>query len=472
MSGYWRSPRLWVHLLVLRPLLRFVFGVTVVGKENLRDLDRFVLIANHNSHLDVLLLYTIVPVPHLVRTSAVVARDYFARFPRLVKVLEYLFRPVWVDRVQKDTDPVSEIIGRLDAGENIIIFPEGTRGDPGRLQEFKTGIGRVLAARREVPVVPVHLFGPERSFPRAAPVPLPLWNHVTVGPPQLVHGERHEITATLQQAITDIERTVSAGRHRRTERPRRTRLVAVLGIDGSGKSTLSRRVAEAVSVRGRVGWVGDTLTLFEGGAPQDLQPLQTERLREWMGQQAKQAKSLAHYKIPKLTELLLRDRVVEETRRWYAPVLTVTDGSPLLNMTAWAVLYREEHFTEEFCGRAVAIMSSRGERLGARDPLLKQFPELRVLLRLGLNRLSLPDAVLFLDVPPAVALDRIASRGERQQVHETEEKLTKLADAYRLLCRVLVEQYGVPTLRLDGRRPLEDVVAETIAFVAAAEGDG
>lgn len=467
MNRHWRSPRLWVHLLVLRPLLRLVFGVTVVGKENLRGLDRFVLVANHNSHLDVLLLYAILPTSHVLRTSAVAARDYFARFPPLVRALEYLFRPVWVDRGRKDSDPVAEIVRRLDEGTSIIMFPEGTRGEPGQLQEFKTGVGRALTARRDVPVIPVHIFGPERSFPRAAPFPIPLWNHVTVGPPQLMRGERHEIATTLREAIADIERTVSATRHRRAVRKPACRSVAVLGIDGSGKSTLSRRIAERASVQGTVGWIGDTLELFEDGHPQDLQPLRVERVREWVGRQAKQAKSLARYKIPKLTELLLRDRILGDTRRWYGPDFTVMDGSPLLNMTAWAALYREEYFDEEFCAGAVGILSSRGERRRAGDPLLRRFPELRFLLRLGVNRLQVPDAVVFLDVAPAVALERITARGEARQVHETEEKLSKLSEAYRMVCRVIQARYGVATLVLEGVRPLDEVTEDATAFVIA-----
>jgi nicotinamide riboside kinase len=338
------------------------------------------------------------------------------------------------------------------------------------MQEFKTGVARVLGQRRDVPVVPVHLFGPERAFPRAAPFPIPLWNHVTVGPPMRLTGERHDITATLQRAVTDLDRTVAAGRHRRTERRTPAKTVAVLGIDGSGKSTLSRRLAEVASTDAAVGWIGDTLELFERGAAQDLQPLRVERIREWIGGRAKQAKSLARYKIPKLTELLLRDRILAETQRWYRPALVVMDGSPLLNMTAWAVLYREEYFDEGFCARAVAEMSSRDPGLAEGEDLAKLFPELKTLRRLRLNRLKVPDLVVFLDVAPDVALERIASRGEQRQVHETAEKLGKLGEAYRMVCRVVEARFGVPTLVLDGVRPLDQVVAEAAKFVGERAG--
>jgi len=142
------------------------------------------------------------------------------------------------------------------------------------------------------------------------------------------------------------------------------------------------------------------------------------------------------------------------------------DGSPLFNLTAWAVLYRDEYFDEEFCARAIGIMSGRSTRLRSRDPLLTKFPELRYLLGLRLNRLRMPDAAILLDLPPRVAIERIGARGEARQVHETEEKLAMLASAYRMVCRVIADQYGVATVVLDGTRALEDLVEQATAFAA------
>ena len=115
--------RLLVHLLLLRPFLRIVFGVSVVGRENLTGLDRFILVANHNSHLDVLLLYAILPVRQIVKTHPVAAREYFSRHPWLFSTLDYLFQPVWVDRSRQEGDPIGDILQRIDQGHSVIIFP-------------------------------------------------------------------------------------------------------------------------------------------------------------------------------------------------------------------------------------------------------------------------------------------------------------------------------------------------------------
>ncbi|UCC84550.1 MAG: 1-acyl-sn-glycerol-3-phosphate acyltransferase [Gemmatimonadota bacterium] len=462
------SLRLLIHLLLLRPLLSVIFGVNVEGRENLKGLDRFILAANHNSHLDTLLLYSALPIRQILRTHPLAARDYFSRHRWLFAAVNYLFRPIWIDRVHKDGDPIEETLAVIDQGRNIIIFPEGTRGEPGQIQEFRTGIGRLVQRRSDIPVVPVFLLGPERSLPKRASFPLPLWNHVIVGPPQVLKGESGDVTRSLQKEIEGLARTESAQRHKRQPFKKQCFTIAVLGIDGSGKSTLSKRLARELSHSTGVGVISDSLELFEDGQPRELQPLLAEKIREWIGAQAKQARSLVRYKIPKLTELLLRDRMLHETMRWYRTDMIVTDGSPLLNLTGWAILYREQYFSEDFCTKAVRALSSGGETTHAEEPDLRLFPELRYLRRLKLNRMRIPDAVIFVDVDPKVAIGRIETRGERRQVHETEEKLGKLRSAYLMVCRVVERDHQVPVCRLDGERSLEAVTSEALSFAERA----
>jgi hypothetical protein len=145
----------------------------------------------------------------------------------------------------------------------------------------------------------------------------------------------------------------------------------------------------------------------------------------------------------------------------------VLDGSPLLNLAAWAVLYREGNLTEEFAARALGVLSGR-ERPSRGDPLLEGFPEMRILHGLGLTRLRVPDAVIWLDLDPKIAMDRITSRGEHRQVHETEEKLARLRGAYAMVGRVIERMWAVPYLRLDGEAAPEDLVRRAVALTAEA----
>lgn len=96
--------------------------------------------------------------------------------------------------------------------------------------------------------------------------------------------------------------------------------------------------------------------------------------------------------------------------------------------------------------------------------------------RLGLTRLALPDAVIFIDTPAAVSMARIKSRGEKMQVHETEKKLGHLREAYLLVVDAVRESMGLPAIVLDGSRDVDSIAAEARRVVngvrATAGGNG
>jgi len=459
-----------IHVLVIRPLLKLVFGVSVEGRENLAELERFVLVANHNSHLDVFLLFHILPLRQLRRTHPVAAYEYFARSKILLRLVSFLFQPVWIVREGREKDPLKGMRERLEQGHNLVIFPEGTRGEAGKIASFKTGVGQLAVEYPALPIVPVYLVGPERAFPKASSFPVPLWNRVIVGPPLLFTGKKKEITTALARMIWELAESEAASRHKRIRRPRVGTTLAVLGIDGSGKSTLAMGLARRLSRDARICLISDEVVFFEGGSQREVQLLLMERLREAIGRRAKTAGSLKSYKIPKLTELLLRDRIVEEVRRWYAPDAIVMDGAPLLNITAWARLYRDEDFDESICASILRILAGRDDEIGKGDPVFDTFPELVTLKRFYLARLELPDAVLFLDVDPAVSMGRIRSRGDKQQVHETEEKLRRLREGYRLVCKVANRDLQVPTQTLDGHLGIQAVVDHALHALEGMSG--
>jgi len=452
-------------------LLKLLFGLHVQGAAQLEELDQFLIVANHNSHLDTLLLMSVLPKRHLARTHPVAAADHFGKSRRLARVMDRLLAPVWVDRSGQGGDALEAMERCIASGESLILFPEGTRGEPGEMAPFRSGVGRLLEKHPELAVIPAHVLGPERALPRGAALPLPVWNRVLLAPARRLSGRPRDLTAALQASVEELARVEATRRQQRRVRRRDTFTVAALGIDGSGKSTLAKGLAEELSGRDSVAFIGDELRLLECGEPRELQPLTTERLRLHLSRRAKSARSLAGYKFPKLAELLLRDRLLAESRRWHDPGWAVMDGSPLLNMTAWSILYKDEGFDPEFCGRALGVMSGR-EPLRAADALARRFPELRWLQRLGLTHLEMPDAAVFIDLPAAEAISRIDSRGESKQVHETGEKLDKLRGAYLAVCAAAERRFDLPVLRLDGRRSREELRTEAAEFVANLRNGG
>jgi len=453
------------HLLLVRPVLKVFFGASIVGKENLEGLEQFILVANHNSHLDTPLLFHILPLRLIPRTHPVGALDHFGKTKILFRVAEFLFQPVWIVRGAKGAGSLEGMRERLRAGHSVIIFPEGTRGVPGELARFRGGVGLLATEFREVPIVPVFLSGVEKALPRSSSLPLPTWTRITVGLPQVFQGRGKDITASLEGMVKELSEAEGTWRHRRVARPLEIPTIAVLGIDGSGKSTLSRALARRLSETGRVCLLTDDVVFFEGGEPQEVQPLMTEKLREAIGRRAKTAKSLKSYKIPKVAELLLRNQVLGLVKRWYTPDLIVSDGSPLLNITAWVRLYQKEEPEDGVLASAMRILSG-SEEVESNDAAYQAFPELMAMRRLRIPKLRCPEAALFLDVDPALSVRRIQSRGETRQVHETHEKLERLREGYLSVCRILEGQLRIPAGILDGNEGIEEVTAAALQAVS------
>ncbi len=448
------------HVFIVRPLLYLLFGVNIVGRENLVDLENCIIFSNHNSHLDIFLLFLILPVNKINKTHPLAAQDYFEKPFWLYETVNFLFQPVWVNRNAAGSSVIKEVQEKIDQKHSIIIFPEGTRGETADIQEFRHGIGLIAKNNSKTPVVPIYLEGPERTFPKTVMFPLPLWNHITVSPPQILHGKSKDITSKLHRHLKILAEEETTLRQRRPVAKHHPIIIAVIGIDGSGKSTLSRHLS--THFHGECCFIGDDLELYKDGEPGSAQPLITNRLRLWVGQRAKKAKNLAHYKIPKLTELLLRDRLLSEVERWYRPDLIFMDGAPLLNMTAWAYLFREEYFNEDVCLKAIDVLTG-GDDLSKDDSIYSQFPELLAMRKLNLNHLHLPDIIFFLDIDPAVSIERIHSRGEDIQAHENFEKLSKLRAAYQLVCNALSKSQPVYHLKAD--TDLEQLGQEAAQFI-------
>jgi 1-acyl-sn-glycerol-3-phosphate acyltransferase len=173
---------------VLLPRSRLI----VPGRSELRRTRGTVVVSNHISFLDPLLLLSLLP-----RTITIVRRDFFR-----VPVFGWLLRGAgflapdlfaegqpWIDRVAR----------HLRAGGNLLVFPEGTRSRDGRVGPFKKGafyLGRLLAA--PILILRVHgtnhLFAPGRwSFDAAASAPLEVTQLAAVTAAQATAATTYEL---------------------------------------------------------------------------------------------------------------------------------------------------------------------------------------------------------------------------------------------------------------------------------------
>ena len=207
--------------------------------------------ANHQSHLDLVMIWAALPEELRSITRPIAARDYWANTPFKRWITTEVFNAIYVERgggapvvppappepppavrIEPSLDeasaafaaaepagaqfeiplpppapqpapsplappgsaealaPLQPLIEALQSGDSIIIFPEGTRGHAGEPQKFKSGLYTLAQMFPEVVLVPAWIDNVQRVMPKGEVVPVPILCSVTFGAPvRLEEGE-------------------------------------------------------------------------------------------------------------------------------------------------------------------------------------------------------------------------------------------------------------------------------------------
>ncbi len=185
--------------------LRYSFRAT--GRRQLPAKGGMLLVSNHLSHLDVIILGATTPRP-----MNFVAKSSLFFYPLKPIIIAMGALPIRLDG--KGAEGLKETLRRLKAGGIVTLFPEGSRTFDGDLGPLKSGIG-LLASRAKVPIVPVAIAGAFEAWPRSANLPRPHPIRVHYGTPieatELEGMTVEAVAELLRGRVLDCQRQARAG---------------------------------------------------------------------------------------------------------------------------------------------------------------------------------------------------------------------------------------------------------------------
>ena len=197
--------RLGFFALLVRPLVYVILGLNVRHWERLPDDGPAVIVANHNSHLDTLVLMSLLPIRKIGKLRPVAAADYFLRNAVLAWFATRVLGIIPVPRKGATSNPLAGCFEALRQGQILILFPEGSRGPPEQsMASFKQGV-RVIARKfPDVPVYPVFLHGLGKALPKGEALLVPFFCDVCVGTPVTYAAERESFMEVVRDRINAL----------------------------------------------------------------------------------------------------------------------------------------------------------------------------------------------------------------------------------------------------------------------------
>ena len=194
---------------IIRPFVWLVLGLRVRDRQNLPDKGPAIICANHNSHLDTIVLMSLLPISrlHLIHPAAKAA--YWWDAGRWIRWFgEHIIGvvPAYRYRGEGSGDPLRAIYPVLEEGKILLFFPEGSRGEPEQLRPFKRGLVTLGERFPDVPIIPVYMHGMGKSWPRGSRMILPFICDVYIGRAITYQQSPHDLLARFGSAIEQLAR--------------------------------------------------------------------------------------------------------------------------------------------------------------------------------------------------------------------------------------------------------------------------
>lgn len=202
--------RMLFFALIVRPVMMVVLGTNLRHGELLPKKGPAIIVANHNSHLDVFALMNVLGLRRLKHVRPVAAADYFLAKPfrrwfstRIVGII-----PINRTQTRRGPDgkhPLEPISSSLENGDIVLLFPEGTRGEPEKMAALQTGVAHLARRHPDVPVTPVFMHGLGKALPKGEAILVPFFCDIFVGQPIPSGLSKKDFMEHLSQSMDSLQ---------------------------------------------------------------------------------------------------------------------------------------------------------------------------------------------------------------------------------------------------------------------------
>ena len=164
---------------------QFYIRLKVVGdySEIYKQYPRLLIISNHASHLDAVSIAASIPARYWINLYIAAAKDYFFSNPVFSFFSQHCLGAIPIDRKDRRGEAIRLITTLLTELPRmwLILFPEGTRSQDGKIHDFKRGVA-IFAERTKTPILYLYLEGNGDLWPKGAAIPKPGKLIIHVGP--------------------------------------------------------------------------------------------------------------------------------------------------------------------------------------------------------------------------------------------------------------------------------------------------
>ncbi len=200
-----------IYSFFIRWFLKLIVGVKFDNAKFLLNENQFIICANHNSHLDTMTLLSSLPRKIIHKVKPVAAGDHFGKTKLKGKLTEFFVNALLIkrgrDKENPKNDPINKMIKALDDGYSLVLFPEGTRGEPEKDQPLKKGIGILLSQRPEIKFVPAYMKGMGKAMPKDDNLIVPFNSTLIYGKPtKIIDTNVDGIMAQIENEFIELRK--------------------------------------------------------------------------------------------------------------------------------------------------------------------------------------------------------------------------------------------------------------------------